>query len=363
MKQLLSKLSPLSLIGIFLFIAEPVLAQKQEPSPHPVIINTDLVVTWAQVTNRADGSPVNGLGIQDFALREEGKQQQINLVKEGQPLSVVILVDGMTCVSEPERWYRRREEILRQLGDDAEIALMAWDSDAVLVQPLTTDHSVITEKLSDKLNFFYALNPGPYGIEPYFGTEIKVRPERTHYRPGEAIYQAARYLEKAASSGRRKIVIVVSRSELKLASTHIHKSSEVKAVLNRTGTTVYGLVHDEKYRRFGEKLYDRIGTPLSEIRGLLGGTLNQFVNLTGGVTLTGEWEECDELFIKLARMIRSSYTIGYYPENSDFDGRFRRISLELSRQGKTKAGKVAIKTRDGYYALRPAHPADTGMRR
>jgi hypothetical protein len=82
-----------------------------------------------------------------------------------------------------------------------------------------------------------------------------------------------------------------------------------------------------------------------------------------GITLTGEWEECDELFIKLARMIRSSYTIGYYPSNSDFDGRFRRISLELSRQGKTKAGKATIKTRDGYHALRPVYPADAGMKR
>lgn len=67
-----------------------------------------------------------------------------------------------------------------------------------------------------------------------------------------------------------------------------------------------------------------------------------------------------ENLIRLAGLIRSSYTTGYYPENSDFDGSFRRINLELSPFGKTKVGKVNIKTRTGYRALRPSPSADSG---
>jgi len=63
------------------------------------------------------------------------------------------------------------------------------------------------------------------------------------------------------------------------------------------------------------------------------------------------------MLIKVAGLIRSSYTIGYYPANSDFDGSFRRISLELSPSGKAKAGKFTIKTRNGYRALRPSAKA------
>ncbi len=103
-----------------------------------------------------------------------------------------------------------------------------------------------------------------------------------------------------------------------------------------------------------------------------GGTIRDFVEQTGGdvfVSKNQPWlklsalqvnsefgKEFDELFIKLIGLIRSSYTIGYYPENTNFDGRFRQIKLELSPNGKTKAGKVDIKTRDGYHAMRRATP-------
>ena len=58
----------------------------------------------------------------------------------------------------------------------------------------------------------------------------------------------------------------------------------------------------------------------------------------------------------MASLIRTNYSIGYYPDDKDFDGRFRRIKLELSRSGKTKAGTVNIKMRNGYRALRPSRP-------
>lgn len=82
-------------------------AQQTDRPRNSVTINTDLVVTWAQITNRNDGSPVKGLGIDDFLLREEGKQQQISLIKEGQPLSVVILVEGYSCIWPPELEFQR----------------------------------------------------------------------------------------------------------------------------------------------------------------------------------------------------------------------------------------------------------------
>jgi VWFA-related protein len=356
-----------SITGIFLWAFslladDSIFAQQLEQKA--VTINTDLVTTWAQVTNRVDGAPLKGLGLDDFQLREDGKRQQVGLVKEGQPLSVVILVDGMTCVSEPERWYQHREEMLRQLGDDAEIALMAWDSDVVLVQPLTKNQRIVADKLNDKLNFFYALNPGDYGINPISGSKEIVRPERTRYRPGEAVYQAAKYLDEVASPDRRKIIIVISYAEIRMADKYLHSGEQVKLLLQKTGTTVNVLYHHtpDEYKDLRSPVANianaTVTVPygpailVNNLKRRSGGTLNQFVEQTGGTTLTGKWEECDEMFIKLAQMIRSSYTIGYYPENTNFDGKFRRIKLELSPSGKAKAGKVNITARDGYHALR-----------
>ena len=88
-----------------------------------------------------------------------------------------------------------------------------------------------------------------------------------------------------------------------------------------------------------------------------GVSIEQFVEQTGGSILIGKPEEADDLLIKLTDLIRSSYTIGYYPENFNFDGGFRRIRLEMSSSGKAKVGKVTIKTRNGYRALRPSTTA------
>jgi len=328
---------------LLLGAVEPIQAQQSDRPRRSVTVHTDLVVTWAQILDRKDGKVVKGLEIDDFLLREEGNPQQISLVKEGQPVSVVILVNGMACIWPPEHEFRRSREALHQLGDDAEIALMAWDSDVALVQPLTRDRNVIADRLEDRLSFFHALN----------GPQKAPRLERVNPRPGEAIYQAARYLEKAASPGHRRIIVFIAFTRSWMAETHPHTAAEVKELLEKTGTSVYGLYHNNG-GPLDKGLFSESSFSRKSLRRHSGGTLEQFVELTGGSMLVGQVEEADELLIKLTGLIRSSYTIGYYPENSDFDGRFRRISLELSGRGKAKAGKANIKTRNGYRALRPS---------
>jgi VWFA-related protein len=341
-------------ISVFsLFAAgELIYGQQSDRQKSSVTINTDLVVTWAQVLDRRDGKVVKGLEIDDFALREDGKPQQISLLKEDQPHSVVFLVEGMTCVVPPELEFQRSQQALRQLGEDAEIALMAWDSDAVTAQPFTKDQEAVARRLKNRVGFFYALNPPKEGRDP-------VRPERDWYRPGEAIYQAAKYLEKAASPNRRKVIIIISwsRPPLRMAYSHRQTAAEVSELIEKTGTTIYGLYLAERRPAGLGRLFS--GLPL-DVKGKKrrdGGSIEQFVEQTGGSILIGKPEDADDLLIKLTDLIRSSYTIGYYPENSNFDGGFRRISLELSSSGKAKAGKVTIKTRNGYRAFRPSAPA------
>ena len=333
-------------LSLLFVVALPIRAQQPARPIDYITIDTDLVVTWAQITSRTDGRAVGGLSVDDFVLHEEGKQQQISLVKQDQPLSVVFLVDGMMCLYPPECEFQRAREALGKLGDDAEIGLMAWDSDVILVEPLTTDRNVIAERLEDRVCFFHALN----------GPEKVVRPQRDLYRPGEAIYQAAAYLEKAASPGRRKIIITlvngIGPPVTPLADIHRHSVTEVSELLEQTGTTVYGLYltfyrgHD-----WSLPLIGRFGPKTRRRRS--GGSLEKFVELTGGSVLVGKKEEPDEWLLKLAKLIRSGYTIAYYPANKDFDGHFRRIRLELSRPGKAKTGAVNIKTPNGYRALRP----------
>src|SRR5262245_12047162 len=341
-------------IGLLLFplfaASDSVRAQQSDRQKPSVTINTDLVVTWAQITSRGDGTPVKGLEIDNFLLREDGKPQQISLIKEDQPLSVVILVQGLIPCGESfsiMTSFRRNREALRQLGDDAEIALMVWYSRVALVQPMTRDWINIAYYLEDRNRLIKASNQA--GL-------VDSIPELE--RPGEAIYQAARYLEKATPPGRRKVIIIINEPNW-VSQKHLHTATEVSELIEKTGTTVYWLYQTFDGRRRPEDDYSSsllFGIKRQDKKRRAGGTIEEFAEQTGGSIITGDAKDSDELLIKLTGLIRSGYTIGYYPENSDFDGKFRRISLELSPQGKAKVGKVDIKTRNGYRALRPSTP-------
>jgi VWFA-related protein len=75
-------------------------------------------------------------------------------------------------------------------------------------------------------------------------------------------------------------------------------------------------------------------------------TMNSVAEQTGGKAFYNTND--------LNRAIRDSmedgstyYTLGYYPENKEWDGRFRRISLKVSRPG------VKLHYRQGFYAVEP----------
>ncbi|MGH9773283.1 MAG: VWA domain-containing protein, partial [Candidatus Acidiferrales bacterium] len=59
---------------------------------------------------------------------------------------------------------------------------------------------------------------------------------------------------------------------------------------------------------------------------------------------------------QVARDIRNQYTIGYYPTNTAKDGTFRTVQVQLlSTEGH---GKLAVRTRTGYYAQKAASSGD-----
>jgi VWFA-related protein len=75
-------------------------------------------------------------------------------------------------------------------------------------------------------------------------------------------------------------------------------------------------------------------------------TMNSVAEQTGGKAFYNTND--------LNRAIRDSmedgstyYTLGYYPENKDWDGRFRRISVKVNRAG------VKLHYRQGFYAVEP----------
>jgi VWFA-related protein len=75
-------------------------------------------------------------------------------------------------------------------------------------------------------------------------------------------------------------------------------------------------------------------------------TLKQVANLTGGRLYFGS--EVDEALPQVFEHSRVSYTLGYYPANPKYDGRFRRIAVKTARKG------IRLNYRPGYFAAADA---------
>ena len=72
-------------------------------------------------------------------------------------------------------------------------------------------------------------------------------------------------------------------------------------------------------------------------------TLQQIADQTGGRFFYGK--EVNEALPAVLEDARVSYTLGYYPSNQNYDGRFRRVTIKIPRPG------VKLRYRAGYHAV------------
>jgi VWFA-related protein len=82
------------------------------------------------------------------------------------------------------------------------------------------------------------------------------------------------------------------------------------------------------------------------------GTLEQLAESTGGLLIS----HTNDVRAGIARAVgdlRGYYEVAYSPSNLEFDGRFRRIALKVTRPG------VTVQTRSGYFAMPPGEGTAT----
>jgi hypothetical protein len=80
-------------------------------------------------------------------------------------------------------------------------------------------------------------------------------------------------------------------------------------------------------------------------------TMREIAAETGGKTYVNQNEIKDGVERALADNA-AAYTIGYYPEDKKWDGKYRSIKVKLDRNG------VELQHRRGYYAIDPSQEKD-----
>lgn len=292
-------------------------AQEQSPgSQAPTFRSgTNLVALNVTVTDGA-AHYVSGLRPADFAVFEDGVQQSVRFFEStGVPVDLIVLLDTSSSMSDKmEIVHDAASGFLKTLREGDRGAVVAFNDNVSVVQPLTTDRALLQKAvLSTRAHGATALNNALYIALKQFG-------------------QAARQDGEV----RRQAIAVVSDGD---DTASLVSFEDVMTLARRTGVNVYTVGLQSRYvaqrtesahRYFSEADYS--------MRTLARETGAQsFFPLQAG--------ELKNVYASIANELASQYSIGYVPANPRSDGRFHRVVVQI-----TSRPELRPRTRLGYTA-------------
>ena len=277
-------------------------AQGQDAQP--ITVDVQLVVLHATVTDRR-GMPVSGLQKRAFQVYEDGKPQTIRLFQhEDVPVAVGLVVDASSSMR------RKRAEV-------------ATAAEAFARASNPQDQMFV---INFNENVFFGL-PGRqmFSSSP---EELEKALTGAPARGRTALYDAIEAgLGRLQQATCKKVLVVVSDGGDN-ASTHTLRDVQEKAAASDAIIYTIGIFDD----------YDSDSNP---------GVLKKLARVTGGEAFfPAELSGIVSISERIAKDIRSQYTIGYTPSDSHLGGRYRTIRVTASRGGE----KWNVRTRTGYYA-------------
>ena len=297
-------------------------AMPQEPAPvQGGIIKTqvNLVNIFATVRDK-NKRIVSDLKQDDFKLFEDNQDQKIAFFSKevNLPITLALLLDTsgseqymLGAIQDAGSSFLGR--VLRK-GDEA--LVMSFDSDVDLLCDFTDDRAQLSRGIRRaRINIpgggYVGNNPGPIGSQQITGTALY-----------DAIYLASG--EKLNTEAGRKAIVIVTDAQDEGSKVRIEEAIEAA---QRTDTVIHILlVYDPHYganTSAAKKIADETG---------------------GRVIVANSEKKLMEAFDEISEELRSQYTLGYYPTNSQRDGKFRKIKIEMANKD------LKVLARKGYYA-------------
>jgi Ca-activated chloride channel homolog len=284
----------------------------QESNAESIKIETELVQLDVIVVDRKN-NPVLNLNRDNFTVYENKVQQMINSVsREEVPLSFGIAVDTsgsmrtrLRTVSEAVRG------LIQQMQADDEAFLSQFKTETELVHEFSSDKG----ELEKSLELFFTSG----------GTALL-----------DAIIAASDYAQEKGRR-RRKAIIVISDG---LDKNSAAKEKEVISAIRENEVQLYMigfLDEDESKSFFGSSDRRRAQQLLTRLADDSGGR----------AFFPKDLNEIPAIAAQIAKDMRTQYIVSYYPSNSQRDGSFRSVRVEVNSYNNRK---LTARTRLGYYA-------------
>ena len=282
---------------------------------HVLKSNVDLVVLHVTVAD-AEGQLVPDLHEDSFRVFENNVEQKVSFFSRADiPVTMGLVIDNSASMREKRAQVNAAALTFVRTSNPQDEAFVVNFNDEYY---LDTEHDFTSDinELNDALS-------------------------RIEARAGTALYDAVigslGHIKKGHKD--KRVLLIVTDGEDNLSRNSfeetIHAAQQSSATIYAVGVfSEEDLKHDKKEVRHAKKA-------LTELAEATGGQA-YFPPTLDEVTPTCE---------RVAREIRSQYTLGYYPTNTAKDGTFRTVRVQVQ----SHHGKVSVRSRAGYYA--PAAPA------
>jgi VWFA-related protein len=274
-----------------------------------------------------------------FRVYEDGREQPIEFFSRNSdvPLDLGVLLDTDTSMArilgleaEASSLFLSRVVRKNDLG-----FVVSYDAHVTTVQVPTADVSLLVDQVQTIRRFGRADQIGGSPRGPYPGGGTMGMPN-TDYREAH-LYDAVRisvhrYL--ASEIGRKAVVIVAlsddskSESALEDAIDALQKSDVIAYVLQiydgpHDSCDVRHIFHAEHLKKLAEETGGRV----IQVRGM---------------------DKMQAAFDEISEELHNQYSLGYRPQNTNWDGKYRKIQIAA------KDGGYKVFARRGYYANAPA---------
>ena len=287
-------------------------AHPSDQSVQTIHVETRLVNVALNVVD-AKGTPVGGMGRDDFEIAEDGQTQKIAIFERESvtPLSIVLAIDASESVLRNERLEKEAAKhfVKALLRDQDELDLMDFADTVREIVPFTNQPKRIDAGLN----------------------ELQHGDATALY---DAIYLAGQRLQGTnAANGRRRVIVLITDGGDTVKGSRYTQALEQA---QRAGAMVYSIIIVPVYADAGRNT---------------GGehALIQMAEDTGGkYYYVEEPKDLEPAFRHVSDDLRTQYLLGYYAPQRGKDDSFRKIRISIKDPALRQ--KLDLRYRTGYYA-------------
>src|SRR5216683_3261785 len=312
------------LLCAIVLLASPASAQLPVPSPPPppppgqvsnsgkqgssIKVNVDLVVLHTTVIDDRQRF-ADGLKQENFRVFEDKVEQKLSVFKrEDVPVSMGLVIDNSGSMRDKRPRVNEAAITLVQASNPQDEAFVVNFNDDFYLD-LDKDFTSSVPELKEALE----------RIDSRGSTALR-----------DAIIGSLDHLKKASKD--KKVLLVVTDGEDNASRNSLEKM--IREV-QKTDTVIYtiGLLGQEN-RKEAKRARK---------------ALEQIAAASGGLAFFPEnVDDVHNICEQVAHDIRNQYVLAYYPTNTNRDGTFRAIHVDvIPPRGR---GKLLARTRNGYYA-------------